>query len=136
MHQAEDDCRKQRPAVAGWGILTRRFSIGSETPSVTTKGMLGNNGKLEVSQFDLALADWRSGEFHYTETPLAVVFEELERQFNVVVQAPDLANRFYTGRFNTKDLNEALQLVCLPMGLQFEANETTIVVSEKEINER
>jgi ferric-dicitrate binding protein FerR (iron transport regulator) len=65
-----------------------------------------------------------------------VVFEELERQFNVVVQAPDLANRFYTGRFNTKDLNEALQLVCLPMGLQFEANGTTIVVSEKEINER
>ncbi len=94
------------------------------------------NGKLEVSQFDLALADWRSGEFHYTEAPLAVVFEEIERQFNVAVQLPDLANRFYTGRFNTKDLNEALQLVCLPMGLQFEENETTIVVSEKEINER
>ena len=94
------------------------------------------NGKLEVSKFDLALADWRSGEFHYQDTPLNAVFEELERQFNVKVQLPDVSKRYYTGRFNTKDLNEALQLICLPMGLQFEVKDTTVLISEKAINER
>jgi ferric-dicitrate binding protein FerR (iron transport regulator) len=94
------------------------------------------NGKLVVSDFDLALADWRSGEFHYQEAPLNQVLDEIERQFDVQVQWPDLGSRFYTGRFNTKDLNEALQLICLPMGLQFEVKDTTVWIREKEINER
>lgn len=94
------------------------------------------NGKLEVSEFDLALADWRSGEFHYNEAPLNQVFDEIERQFNVSIKIPELGSRFYTGRFNTKDLNEALQLICLPMGLQFEVNDTIVSIREKESNER
>lgn len=126
-HIFEVSCRTGKVRVA---------ANGSEVEIVPGLRATLVNGKLVVSEFDLALADWRSGEFHYKEAPLTQVFDEIERQFNVNVQLPDLGDRYYTGRFNSKDLNEALQLICLPMGLQFEVNNATVTISEKESNER
>jgi len=78
-----------------------------------------DNGRLLVGEYDLTEADWRNGEFIYREAALSVVFEELARQFNVTLQLPLLDGRMYTGRFSNKNLEEALQLICLPMGLKF-----------------
>lgn len=78
-----------------------------------------DNGRLLVGEFDLTESDWRNGEFIYREAELTTVFDELARQFNVKLQLPSLEGRLYTGRFSNKNLEEALQLVCLPMGLNF-----------------
>ena len=43
---------------------------------------------------------------------------------------PDLDGRLYTGRFSNKNLEEALQLVCLPMGLNFTIMDTGVVKIE------
>jgi len=89
------------------------------------------DGKLTVSEFDLARGDWRSGEFHFEQTQLSEVFEELKRQFNVNVTLPDISKRYYTGRFNNKNLEEALQLICVPMGLKYELHDdATVLVYE------
>jgi ferric-dicitrate binding protein FerR (iron transport regulator) len=89
------------------------------------------DGQLTVSEFDMARGDWRMGEFNYEHEPLVDVFEELKRQFNVQITWPDVANRFYTGRFSNKNLEEALQLICVPMGLKFEMRDNaTVLITE------
>lgn len=97
-----------------------RVSAGKQSVEIAPGfvAVLENN-KLLVGEFDLSQSDWRNGEFIYNQTQLSNVFEELSRQFNVRFQTPDFTGRLYTGRFSNKNLEEALQLVCLPMGLKY-----------------
>ncbi|MDX1629878.1 MAG: DUF4974 domain-containing protein, partial [Fulvivirga sp.] len=76
---------------------------------------------------DLA-APWMSGEFYYKNEPLSLVLDELERQYAITIEHPDLSGRQYTGYFNNKDLDEALQLVLVPMGLSYEKGEDKIII--------
>lgn len=73
-------------------------------------------------------ASWLVGEFNYQNEPLELVIDELERQYAITIQHPDLSGRVYTGYFNDKDLDEALQLVLVPMGLSYEKNEGKIII--------
>ena len=63
---------------------------------------------------------WRSGEFHFEEAPLANVFREIERQFRVQV-IPDVRFRKskFSGKFTNRNLNEALDIICLSSGLRY-----------------
>ncbi len=63
---------------------------------------------------------WINGEFYYENVPLANVFSEIERQFNITINAPgvDLARR-YSGIFRRGNLEEALDMVCIPMNLDY-----------------
>jgi ferric-dicitrate binding protein FerR (iron transport regulator) len=63
---------------------------------------------------------WINGEFYFENTPLNLVFDEIERQFNVKFAGREKESGYYTGGFNSNDLNRALELVCLPMGLNYE----------------
>lgn len=62
---------------------------------------------------------WTSGEFYYTDAPLSEVLAEIGRQFNVSISCKDCENRRYTGYFNNKSLNQSLDLICIPMQLQY-----------------
>lgn len=62
---------------------------------------------------------WTYGEFYFTNAPLSEVIKEVERQFNVEIDCKNTSNRFYTGYFNNKDLNDALRLVCIPMEVEY-----------------
>jgi len=62
---------------------------------------------------------WTYGEFYFTNAPLSEVIKEVERQFNVEIDCKNTNNRFYTGYFNNKDLNDALRLVCIPMEVEY-----------------
>lgn len=73
-------------------------------------------------------ASWIVGEFNYQNEPLELVIDELERQYAITIKHPDLSGRMYTGYFNDKDLDEALKLVLVPMGLSYEKNENKIII--------
>lgn len=77
---------------------------------------------------------WREGHYYFESRPLREVFEELERQYDVQLNLmdADLERRFYTGYFNNANLEEALKLVCIPMGLRYTINENNTVT----INDR
>lgn len=62
---------------------------------------------------------WTYGEFYFTNAPLIEVIKEVERQFNVEIDCKSTNNRFYTGYFNNKDLNDALRLICIPMEVDY-----------------
>jgi len=67
-------------------------------------------------------AAWTKGEFYYSESTLSAVLDEIERQFNVKieVQGFDPESRLYSGYFTNEQIRNALDLVCVPMGLMYE----------------
>lgn len=89
------------------------------------------NDMLVQGSFDVEQSDWRKGEFSFKEEQLSNVFEEIERQFNVEIKANGIEDRFFTGRFTNKNLNEALETVCLPMGLKFKVEGNLVLISSK-----
>ncbi|MGE0077678.1 MAG: FecR family protein [Bacteroidales bacterium] len=74
---------------------------------------------------------WTQGDFYFNNTPINSVIEELERQFDVDVFFDGDTNRFYTGYFNNRNLDEALQMVCLPMDLKWTTTGSMIILMEK-----
>lgn len=76
---------------------------------------------------------WKEGLFHFEDTPLNTIFDELERQFDVSIKFEGGANRMATVDFSNKNLNEALDVVCIPMELNYEIrNNKKITISKKE----
>ncbi|NOU16751.1 MAG: FecR family protein [Bacteroidales bacterium] len=73
---------------------------------------------------------WPYGEFYFNNTPLIDVLKEIERQFNVDIIFKSTEKRFYTGYFKNNDLNEALRLVCIPMGISYTVNERSIEIKQ------
>ncbi len=74
---------------------------------------------------------WKEGIFHFEDTKLEAIFDELERQFDVSIQFKGDPNRKATIDFSNKDLNEALDIVCIPMELSYDIKQGKISVSEK-----
>jgi ferric-dicitrate binding protein FerR (iron transport regulator) len=112
-----------------------RVSAGKQSVEIAPgfTAILENN-RLLVGEFELADPDWRNGEFIYRDAPLGQVFEELGRQFNVKMDIPAIVNRRYTGRFSNKNLEDALQLICTPMGLIYSIdNSNHVIVQEGQV---
>jgi transmembrane sensor len=93
-----------------------------------------NNGKLIKGEEKniQTVAAWRNGEFNFENAPLKSVFEELERQFNVKFVFSNIDERVYNGGFSDKNLIDALDDVCSPMGLNYEIKKNSqIYIREK-----
>jgi transmembrane sensor len=67
-----------------------------------------------------ASAGWRNGEFNFENTPLNLVFDEIERQYNITFILPGLKGKYFTGSITNNNLVNALDIVCIPMGLTYE----------------
>jgi len=65
---------------------------------------------------------WIAGDYYFNNRPLNEVLDELSRQFNVTINLQGFKpeSRNYTGFFKNKDLPQALDLVCIPMGLTYQ----------------
>lgn len=76
-------------------------------------------------------AAWKEGIFYFEDQPLVSIFGEIERQFNVSVQYNSDANRSITVSFTNKKLEEALDVICIPMGLKYEVdNKNKVRITE------
>ncbi|MEO9870528.1 FecR family protein [Ekhidna sp.] len=63
---------------------------------------------------------WKLGEFYFNEQRLSNVLQEMERQFNVSLVVADSSNYEFSGYFTNKNIEKALEMVCLPLGLTYE----------------
>ena len=76
-------------------------------------------------------ASWKEGIFYFEDKPLVSIFDEIERQFNVQVQFTGESNRLMTVSFTNKKLEEALDVICIPMGLKYEVdNKNKVRITE------
>ena len=89
------------------------------------------DGMLAVSRFEpSSAAGWRQGHFDYQNAQLGLVFAEMERQFDISIEAPDsILQRRYTGFFERNSLDSALYMVCWPMQLTSEKDGKTIRIT-------
>jgi ferric-dicitrate binding protein FerR (iron transport regulator) len=103
-------------------IITPGESVDMEN------GLLTKHIEKDIS----AIATWRVGEFSFENATLSSVFKEIERQFNVNFVVTKMAEKFYSGSFSNKNLVNALDVVCIPMGLTYEIGSNgKIFISEK-----
>jgi transmembrane sensor len=75
---------------------------------------------------------WKEGEFYFEDSRVVYIFDEIERQFGVSIESKGLDERFFTGSFSNKNLNEALNVICIPMNLKYEIKERNkIIITSK-----
>jgi len=78
-------------------------------------------------------ASWRTGIFYYDKKPLEVVYEEVERQFDVTIEAADsILQMPYTGFFERTNLDSALYRINWPMGLESEVRGDVVEIKKLE----
>ena len=92
-----------------------------------------SNGKLIQNTAGHKGNSWMDGQFIFEEEPLENVIREIERQFNVSIEHPNLNNKSYSGQFGNLNLEETLTVVCAPFGLDFSIGEN-MKVTLKEIH--
>ena len=114
------------------GVETENSSqvlLPGEMAELTSQG-LEKRVLAEVNQ----TAAWKEGMFYFDDKPLVSIFDEIERQFDVSIQFEGNVNRSITVSFTNKKLEEALDVVCIPMGLNYEVsknNQVTISDNRK-----
>lgn len=65
---------------------------------------------------------WLNAVSAFEAVALVNVFKEVERQFNIKVNNTS-SERLFTGSFSHQSLEQALEQICIPMGLNFTIND-------------
>jgi transmembrane sensor len=84
---------------------------------------LNELGDLRVSPLDDQglTPGWTKNLIMFTSTPLSLVFEEIERQYGIVIEAPAKMKQVYSGNFSLdQSVENILSLLCLPFDLTYE----------------
>lgn len=74
------------------------------------------------SQVKKESISWRNGEFYFDNSPLLAVLNVLSLQYDIDLQieVADPSSRYYTGYFTKHNLRQALDLICIPLDLEYE----------------
>ena len=81
------------------------------------------------------VTSWKNGEFYFDASPISEVISTLELQYSIKVDFLPHEQRTYTGYFTNNDLKEALKLICLPLGYQFNIDkDNSVTIYKPEIN--
>jgi ferric-dicitrate binding protein FerR (iron transport regulator) len=82
------------------------------------------------------ISSWRNHKFFFTGTPLALVFQEIERQYGVTIFTKGNTDYLYTGNFTgERAIEEVLNMVCRPYGLDFNPVANGFLISKKQPGE-
>ena len=102
---------------------------------ILTQGLesqLRNNQLSHPERFNISrVGKWQKGEFYYSGEKIENVFCEIERQFNIKIIAKNIDNRYYTGYFSNKNLEDALKMICLPMNLKYSYKDKSTIIIKK-----
>ncbi|RZN79704.1 MAG: DUF4974 domain-containing protein [Winogradskyella sp.] len=75
---------------------------------------------------------WLSNETSFTSAPLKYVLNELERQYDISVDASKLdSQRLFSGSFTHDNLDLALKSITLPLGITYTKSNSVIVLKSE-----
>ncbi len=86
------------------------------------KAVLNLQGTLDIQSGTPAEQSikWIENKFSFTSVSLQKVFEEIGRQYGVIITIPGDLENTYTGTFNrSTSIEQSLNLVCKPFNLKF-----------------
>ena len=86
------------------------------------KASIDIKGNLEISEeIDQSVnQDWRNGYFRFTSTHVTRVFDEISRQFGILIEGTENLDLIYTGNFSKdQSIDEIMNLVCKAFGIDF-----------------
>ena len=88
--------------------------------------------KVFVESLNLNRSEWRDGIFYFENANIKTVLSEIDRQFGIQIVNKGNTELMYTGLFKSGDLNQALDLVCKPLGMEYsienEDGETSVII--------
>ena len=120
------------PIMDGVSLTVENYAYWLDKNSLPVCVVTPKSTKYSDKNIEL-VSDWRQGRFYFENIELNLVFKELERQFNVNIILPETDNKYFTGEFNNKNLADALDIICIPMDLNYEIdNNNKITVRKKE----
>lgn len=116
--------------ITGKVLVTSKYSGDSKLLLPGYKTRVADNVHVELKKTNVQLeAKWVDGKFYFQQEDLQQVLDELERQYNIKILYKSSESRTYTGYFTNKDLQGALDLICIPMQLKYrKINANTIEV--------
>ena len=91
--------------------------------SPNERGYMEPSGGFSVTQLESSLASpgWTGNLIMFSSAPLRLVFEEIERQFGIVIETPEVMQQVYSGNFSLdQPVENILSLLCLPFDLEYE----------------
>ncbi len=78
------------------------------------------DGKFEPKRnISGTLPAWRNLNSRFYVESLSIVFDELERQYNLKIESSGIDDRKFSGTFRHDDLEGALEDICKPLNLKF-----------------
>lgn len=95
------------------------------------KCYLGDDGRLKRMYGGEKDKDWISGVHHFEKTPLDKVMKEFQRHYDVEISLTDkIKSTAYTGSFETKNIDDALYMICWPLKLTCELKDGVVHLKE------
>jgi len=103
--------------------VTDRASKKSVILSPEEKSILNPTGGFTVSRVADPRTEpgWTKNLIMFGSTPLQLVFEEVERQFGIVIETTEEIQEVYSGNFSLdQPVENILTLLCVPFDLEYE----------------
>ncbi len=109
--------------------------IKAESNDILSEGeevsFIGSKKSKKVKQEKLRSPSWLKGVSSFKSAPLSHVLKEIEIQYGVIFENTSLKNKqlLYTGEFPHNKLEEALENVLLPMGINYKVDNKKIILN-------
>ncbi len=105
-----------------------KVSSGSDQVVIEAQQSAVKTGDgLSIGSIDHTSPFWSEGLSKFDQEPIQLVLDEMERQFDVVIDYSG-ENKTFNGAFSHRDLDSALSAVCLPLGLTFQIDQEAATV--------
>lgn len=90
-----------------------------------------NNTIVKTEDFDAKIPSWLAKESSFSQIPLNQVLAELERQYDIKIEAKELdTTKIFTGSFTHSNLKIALESICIPLQINYTIKGKTVILHE------
>jgi ferric-dicitrate binding protein FerR (iron transport regulator) len=95
---------------------SQSVTLGPGQQALSTDGSLAIDSGVDTDR----IVSWLNNKLSFTSVPLRKVFEEIGRQYGVIISIPEDLENTYTGTFvKDSSVENVLNLVCRPFNLNF-----------------
>lgn len=88
----------------------------------TEMAVINKEGKFtkQMNVPTIRVTGWKQNKFYFADTPIDLVFKELERQYDIEIKLPSNLNQSYSAFLEKKETVETiLNIICVTFDLQY-----------------